>query len=168
MQSGQSFKTRKSESVMIVGSLENISTQVHQHPNIRAALAYLQDLNPTQIEDGRYPINDPAIFAIFQSYMTENPPEIVEVEGHRKFIDIYLMLEGSEQVGWIPTDRLGDLPEYDSAGDVWKMNVDKAQLSFVALEEGDAGILFPEDAHAAQFAVRSPGHARKVVMKVAV
>lgn len=153
---------------MIVGSLENVSIQVHQHANIRAALAYLQQLDPSKIEDGRYPVLDSDVFAILQSYLTENPSETIEVEGHRKFIDIYLMLEGSEQVGWVSTDHLDNLPEYDSEKDVWKKPVEKSQLSFVTLHEGDAAVLFPEDAHAAQFTSNKPGHARKVVMKVAV
>lgn len=153
---------------MIVGSLENVCIQVHQHANIRAALAYLKDIDPTQIEDGRHVVKDPEIFAIFQSYITEQPSESIEVEGHRKFIDIYLMLEGSEQVGWVSIDRLGDLPEYDSEGDVWKKPIEKTRLSFVTLHEGDAAVLFPEDAHAAQFMIDQPGHTRKVVMKVAV
>ena len=110
----------------------------------------------------------PDVFAILQSYLTENPSETIEVEGHRKFIDIYLMLEGSEQVGWVSTDHLDNLPEYDSEKDVWKKPVEKSQLSFVTLHEGDAAVLFPEDAHAAQFTSNKPGHARKVVMKVAV
>ncbi len=153
---------------MIVGSLENVCIQVHQHANIRAALAYLQHMDPAKIEDGRYPVVDPDIFAIFQSYMTENPSGTIEVEGHRKFIDIYLMLEGSEKVVWVSTDHLDNLPEYDSEKDVWKKPVETTHLSFVTLHEGDAAVLFPEDAHAAQFMVNKPGHARKVVMKVAV
>ena len=153
---------------MIVGSLESVCIQVHQHANLRAAFAYLKQMDPTQIADGRYTVMDPNIFAIFQSYMTEIPLESIEVEGHRKFIDIYLMLEGSEQVGWISTDHLGDLPVYDSEGDVWKKSVEKTKLSFVTLREGDAAILFPEDAHAAQFMTDVPDQTRKVVMKVAV
>lgn len=153
---------------MIIGSLKNVSNQVPQHTNIRAALNYLQNLDPTQIVDGRYPIVEPTIFAIFQSYETERLPKVIEVEGHQKFIDIYLMLEGSEQIGWIPIDHLGDLPEYDSQEDIWTKVVDKKQLSFITLHEGDLAVLFPEDAHAAMFIAGFPSLARKVVMKVAV
>lgn len=153
---------------MIVGSLENVSIQVRQHANISAALVYLEQMCPAEIEDGRHTVAAPDIYAIFQTYKTIQPSETIEVEGHRKFIDIYLMLEGSEQVGWVSTEQLGDLPVYDAVGDVWKKSIEKGQLSFVSLHEGDAAILFPEDAHAAQFILDDTGHARKVVMKVAV
>ena len=153
---------------MIVGSIESVSKQVHQFPNIRKALSYLKELEPSQIEDDRYSVIDPIIFAIFTTYLTERPLETIDVEGHRKFIDIYLMLEGSEQVGWISIDKLDDLSEYDEKGDVWKKQINKERLSFVTLHKGDAAVLFPEDAHAAQFAKGVPIHARKVIMKIAV
>jgi YhcH/YjgK/YiaL family protein len=153
---------------MIVGSLASVSRQIRQTPNIREALAYLQQIAPSSIEDGRYTIVDTKVIAIFQSCLTEELSPAVEVEGHRKYIDIYLMLAGSEQVGWVSIEHLDDLPAFNEEGDFWKKDVRKERLSFVTLHQGDAAVLFPEDAHAAQFAVGAPAPARKVVMKVAV
>jgi len=50
---------------MIVGSLENIRRQVNQLPNIREAFTYLVNLNPSQVEDGRYSVVDSKVLQRF-------------------------------------------------------------------------------------------------------
>jgi YhcH/YjgK/YiaL family protein len=153
---------------VIVGTLDTVRSQIAQTPNIQAALAYLRKLDPESVQDGRYPVLGEAVFAIIQSYQTQSLADAVEIEGHRKYIDIYRMLAGRERVGWTPLSKLAGLPDYDSQKDVWTKTVDASALSYLTLEPGDAAVLYPEDAHGAQFAVNAPASARKVVMKVAV
>ena len=153
---------------MIVGTLDSIQTQIVQRPSIMAALAYLQELDLETIQDGRYEVQDDRIFSIIQSYLTEMTADSVEVEGHRKYIDVYWMLAGSDQFGWIPTNKLEDLPKYDADKDVWKKVVKAPMLSYITLTQDDVAVLFPEDAHVAQLAVKEPATARKVILKVAV
>jgi biofilm protein TabA len=153
---------------MIVGTLETVQSQIAQTPNIQAALAYLRNFDPGTVEDGRYTVSKDTVFAIIESYDTESCGETVQIEGHRKFIDIYWLLSGSERVGWMPVNRLSATPAYDAQKDAWTEVVSASDLSYVTLERGDAAVLFPEDVHMAQMAVNSPMPARKVIMKVAV
>jgi YhcH/YjgK/YiaL family protein len=153
---------------MIVGTLETVQSQIAQTPNIQAALAYLHQFDPGRVEDGRYTVLGSAVFAIVQSYDTVPCDDTIEIEGHRNYIDIYWMVSGNEQVGWVPLNRLSDLPAYDDQKDAWAKVVKASVLSYVTLERGDAAVLFPEDAHAAQMAVDDAMPARKVIMKVAI
>lgn len=152
---------------MIAGTFDTVQSQIVQTPNVRAALAYLCKWPSELTQDGRHLVLGETVFAIIQAYDTQLCGDTVEIEGHRKYIDIYFMLEGSERVGWAPVNRLSDLPAYDPRKDVWTKTVNASILSYLTLERGDAAVLYPDDAHGAQFAVGVPAPVRKVVMKVA-
>jgi YhcH/YjgK/YiaL family protein len=153
---------------MIIGKLHDVLEQAHQSPNIALALDYLKNINPDEVPDGRYHVDGQSVVAIFSTFTTTVYADDVEVEGHRKYIDIYYLLSGNETIAWSLVDPMDDLLDYNEDNDVWKKVVKVADLNFFDVEKGDVAILFPSDAHAPQISKERPIEARKIILKVAV
>lgn len=86
------------------------------------------------------------------------------LEAHKEYIDIHLLLEGSEQIGWKPLRDVTDEQQpYDAATDC-ALYADRP-TSWATLRPGDFFIAFPEDAH---MPLVGTGRIRKLIGKVKV
>lgn len=101
-----------------------------------------------------------------QAYETEVAGELVEVEAHRKYIDVQYICAGVEMMGWLPLALATGLSTYNPDKDVTKGDVPAAELTPVQVRAGNAAIFYPEDAHAPKLAVGVPVPVRKIVLKV--
>ncbi|HPL69129.1 MAG TPA: YhcH/YjgK/YiaL family protein [Brevefilum sp.] len=153
---------------MIIGKLHDVIEQAHQSPNIARALDYLTSVNPDEIPDGRYLVDGQDVIAIFSRFTTTVYIDDVEVEGHRKYIDIYYLISGNETIAWASVDPMDASFDYHEDNDVWKKVEKVSDLNFFSVEKGDVAILFPSDAHAPQISKDHPIEARKIILKVAV
>jgi YhcH/YjgK/YiaL family protein len=89
---------------------------------------------------------------------------MARLEAHRRYIDIQLVLEGDEQMGWKPlADCHNPVSEHSEERDIRFFH--DAPASWVAVPPDHFCIFFPEDAHAPLVA---SGMVRKVIFKVAV
>jgi len=90
--------------------------------------------------------------------------EMAKLEAHRKYIDIQLVLEGDETMGWKPlTDCLNPVSDHSEERDIRFFH--DAPASYVPVPPDHFCIFFPEDAHAP---LVGTGTVRKVIFKVAV
>jgi biofilm protein TabA len=91
-------------------------------------------------------------------------PEDGRLETHEKYIDIHLILAGTDHMGWKPASRCR-LPagEYDRKADV-RFFTDKPEM-WLPVAAGSFVIFFPEDAHLPGI---SPERIHKVVVKIAI
>lgn len=151
---------------MIIGTINEISQQAFTHPNLSAALEFLKTYDHLSVVDGRYSVKGEDVIAIVQTYTTKMINATVEVEGHRKFVDIQYVADGYEVLGWTSIENLFDLPKYNEFEDVWSKVVEKKDIDYFRLNPGHAAILFPSDAHAPQLIDSAPGLVKKIVMKV--
>ncbi|MBF0313270.1 MAG: YhcH/YjgK/YiaL family protein [Oligoflexia bacterium] len=129
---------------------------------------------------GRYEITASAagsgIFALTQEYRpkvvdvdAENP--LCFIESHRRYVDVQLVVEGAECVGFAPTSLL--LPDVSNSYEEEK-DLDKwkgfAHLSFLPLRKGAFMIFFPWDAHMPSLnrdaTVTAAATVKKVVVKI--
>ena len=84
------------------------------------------------------------------------------LEMHRKYIDVHVLLGGTEKIGWRPIeDILTYSQDYDEASDCALSN-DTPQF-YVDMRPGDICIVYPEDPHAPAI---SDGAIRKLIGKV--
>jgi len=89
---------------------------------------------------------------------------MAKLEAHRKYIDIQLVLEGDETMGWKPlADCLNPVSEHSMEKDIRFFH--DAPASWIAVPPDHFCIFFPEDAHAP---LVGKGQVRKVIFKVAV
>ena len=120
------------------------------------------------VENGKYPLEDGA-YAAVSEYETK-PMATSKFEAHRKFIDVQLILSGSEIIGVCPTDGFSDadrLGEYNPDKDVEFFAV-RGDFEKLALSAGDFAILYPEDAHMPGVHETAPAQIKKIVLKIPV
>ena len=149
---------------MIVGRLENAGAAPGASPHLLRALAFLQGIDPAAIEAGRHVIDGDRLFAIVEDYTTL-PPIECRWEAHRKYIDVQVVVRGSERMGYLNLAHAVEREPYDPARDVAFF---EAGYDFVTVHAGMFALFGPEDVHAPRGAAGPPAPVRKIVVKVAV
>lgn len=148
---------------MILSTLSQSSRYAELHPLFRRVFDYIRDTDLYALAPGRYPIVGEDLFAIVEQ-VPGKAKEEARLEAHRKYIDIQLVLEGDEQMGWKPLeDCLNPVSEHSEEKDIRFFH--DAPASWVAVPPDHFCVFFPEDAHAP---LVSSGMVRKVIFKVAV
>ncbi|OGS83890.1 MAG: hypothetical protein A2061_05055 [Gallionellales bacterium GWA2_59_43] len=148
---------------MILSALSQSSRYASLHPLFQRAFDYIRDTDLFALAPGRYPIVDDDLFAIVE-HVPGKTKEMARLEVHRRYIDIQLVLEGDEQMGWKPlADCFNPVSEHSEEKDIRFFH--DAPASWVAVPPDHFCIFFPEDAHAPLVA---NGMVRKVIFKVAV
>ena len=146
---------------MIIDTLANGDRYAALHPRFAAAFAFLRDTDLAALEPGRHAVDGDALFAIVEACPGRTRAE-AKLECHRRYIDIQLVLDGVDEMGWKPLADCRD-PEtdYDAARDIRFFR--DAPASWIATPAGSFCLFFPEDAHAP---LVGPGTIRKVVVKI--
>jgi biofilm protein TabA len=133
------------------------------HPLFARAFAFLRETDLMAFEPGVHTVQGEAIFAIVEACPGRMRTE-AQLECHRRYIDIQLVLEGVDEMGWKPLAECMDpATEYDSKRDIRFFNDQPS--SWIATPPGAFCLFFPDDAHAP---LVSTGMIRKVVVKIAV
>jgi YhcH/YjgK/YiaL family protein len=148
---------------MILDRLSLAARYTPLHAGFAKALAFLSRTDLEQLPLGKYEIDGDHVYATI-ARSPGRTREQAQLESHRKYIDIQLVLQGVDQMGWKnlagcrqsvgPYDAERDFELFSDAPDAW---IDVAPGAFV--------IFYPEDAHAPLVSV---SELHKVVVKVAV
>ena len=86
------------------------------------------------------------------------------LEAHKAYLDIHIVLEGKERIGWKSiNDCAAPSKAYDEEGDY--MLFHEEPTSFVDLKPGQFAIVWPEDPHAPLI---GEGKVRKLIVKALV
>ena len=148
---------------MILSTLSQMGHYTSLHPLLPRALEFMRSTDLLALAPGVHNIIGEQLFAI-----VENVPgrrrEQAQLECHRKYIDIQLVLEGVDEMGWKPLhDCHKPVGDYSAEKDIQFFYDTPA--SWVATPPNSFCIFFPEDAHAP---LVSDGNIHKVIFKVAV
>jgi YhcH/YjgK/YiaL family protein len=148
---------------MIFSNISQSDRYAALHPLFQRAFDYIHDTDLFAIAPGRYNIVGDDLIAIVEKVQGKTK-EIAKLEAHRKYIDIQLVLDGDETMGWKPlADCLNPISEHSMEKDIRFFH--DAPASWIAVPPDHFCIFFPEDAHAP---LVSSGQVRKVIFKVAV
>ncbi|MDP3123597.1 MAG: YhcH/YjgK/YiaL family protein [Thiobacillus sp.] len=148
---------------MILDTLDQADRYSSLHPLFVQAFDYLRKTDLDALAPGRHAIDGERLFAIVETCAGRTRAE-AQLECHRRYIDIQLVLAGVDEMGWKPlADCMTPATEYDAARDI--RFFDDAPASWVATPSGAFCMFFPDDAHAPLI---SAGRIRKVVLKIAV
>jgi YhcH/YjgK/YiaL family protein len=153
---------------MLVTALENISRQAAVTPRLRKALDFLQNTQPAGLPIGRVEIDGADVYALVQAYETEPAGAEVEMEAHRKYIDVQYIASGEEMMAWAHLAALRNPTPYNPEKDVLHGMLPAGETTPVRVTAGQAAIFYPEDAHAPKLSVSSPCAVKKIVVKVRV
>jgi len=148
---------------MILANLSQSARYATLHPLFPRVFDYIRDTDLYALAPGRYPIVGDELIAIVE-HVPGRTREMARLEAHRRYIDIQLVLDGVDEMGWKPlADCYNPVSEYSEEKDI-QFFFD-APASWVATPPDAFCIFFPEDAHAPLVAA---GEIRKVIFKIAV
>lgn len=146
---------------MIIGKLEDSERIEGLHPAFKQIFDYIKSHDMLQVVPGKIDIaGDYAWISVAEAAMREIPDADIEI--HKAYIDIQVLLSGKESFGWkatrdLKTEKTAYIPESDIA-----FYSDKADL-FFTLSPGEFVIFFPEDGHAPCI---GEGKIKKLVAKI--
>jgi len=148
---------------MILAKLTAADRYAALHPLFAQAFQFLRSTDLKTLAPGKHDIQGEHLFAIVEACAGRTRAE-AQLECHRRYIDIQLVLEGIDEMGWKPVAECVDqVTDYDAARDIRFFN--DVPASWIVTPPGSFCIFFPDDAHAP---LVSAGMIRKVVVKIAV
>lgn len=148
---------------MILDTLSNLDRYATLHPLFPRVIAFIRSTNLNALSAGIYPIIDKQLFVIVEETQGRSRNE-AKLECHRKYIDIQLVLQGTDEMGWKPLAACQKpVSDYNEERDIQFFN-DEAD-SWISTPANAFCIFFPEDAHAP---LVSANRIRKLIFKIAV
>jgi len=153
---------------MILTTLNALSQQADLTPEFEKAIKFLSRPDLDDMPDGRVDIDGDKVYALIQTKPSIEIKDLIEVEGHKRYIDIHYISKGEEIIGWINSDGIEPAGAYQEIKDVWKTIVPKKNLTMAKLSTGLLMVCYPSDAHAPLLLEDECKLIRKYVMKVAV
>jgi YhcH/YjgK/YiaL family protein len=148
---------------MILDDLSNAARYASLHPGFREGFKFLARGDLAQLDTGKYELDGDRVFALINRDPGRGRGQ-ARLEAHRKYIDIQLLVAGSEEIGWRPMAHCREVAEkYDAARDI--MFFSDQPEAWINLPVGKFMIFYPDDAHAP---LASTGDNVKAVIKVAV
>jgi YhcH/YjgK/YiaL family protein len=148
---------------MILDILENAHRYLPLHKGFAKAVDFLLRSNLKKLPVGKYDIDGESVYAMV-SRDSGRRKEDALLETHEKYIDIQLVLAGTDTMGWKPKSLCKKpTSAYDEGEDI-QYFADEPD-TWVATKSGAFVIFFPEDAH---MPLISSEQLHKVVVKIAV
>ena len=146
---------------MILAALTEADRYAALHPLFARAFAFLRNTDLQALTPGKHDVSGEQIFALVEACQGRARAE-AQLECHRRYIDIQLVLEGVDEMGWKPLAECVDpATEYDAERDIRFFN--DAPSSWIATPPGAFCLFFPDDAHAP---LVSKELIRKVIVKI--
>jgi YhcH/YjgK/YiaL family protein len=148
---------------MILDILENAHRYLALNRGFSKAIEFLLRPELNELPVGKYEIDGNRVYAMVAKEPGRRK-EDAQLETHEQYIDIQLVLAGTDHMGWKPKssckhpageyDKEDDIQFFADVPDVW-----------LPTESGFFAIFFPEDAH---MPLISSGEVHKVVVKISV
>lgn len=147
---------------MIFDQISKINSYACLGDRIAKAIAYIQATDFSSLEIGKYTIDGTDIFAIVSEYQSK-PESDCKPETHKNFIDIQMVVSGSEYIGYAPLTNQTPSIEYNPEKDVMFFS---ESCSKIKLEPGLFSLFFPHDIHQPSIQIGEPDAVKKVVIKI--
>lgn len=134
------------------------------HPNLDLALEHITDGFLSSIGEMRVELKDSDVYVTRYTYETV-PAEESLFEAHKKYLDIHIMLEGSERVEIAPPEKLTEI-DGSEAKDFYSYRGEGDYK--LLLSPGDFLVVFPGDAHRIKMQANGPETVTKAVFKIRI
>lgn len=124
---------------------------------------FLSELDINNIKLGKRFLSD-CIYVNIEEYNTKDI-EVASFESHDKYIDIQLLLKGSENIYYASRDNLSVKIPYDEKRDIAFYSDGIQGYPYIKLDGTNFMMIYPHEAHAPQV---SSGNLSQKVLKVVV
>ncbi|MDA8174657.1 MAG: YhcH/YjgK/YiaL family protein [Nitrospiraceae bacterium] len=149
---------------MIVDTIDNWNLYFTKGSALYEGIDFIKNFSEAA-GDGRYEIRGQEIYAVVQSYETQQAAGR-KIESHKKFIDIQYILSGEEVMGWLPAAGLAELSAYSEENDILFYHQTNV-ITPIIMAPGIFAVFFPHDAHQPGCIYGQIAPVRKIVVKVA-
>lgn len=150
---------------MIFDNIKNNKNFSSLNKNFIKAFEFLKNNDLKSLAVGTYDIDGEKVFAMVQEYTTVNEEE-KKWESHEKYIDIQLIVNGQEIMGFAPINCL-EIKEDQTPENDMVFYEETSKGCNIKFASGDYAIFFPEDGHKPGCLSGQPSKVKKVVVKVA-
>ena len=134
-------------------------------PHLEDALARMEELERDGFPTGRYEF--PGGFLMIQRGETA-PADQGLYETHQKYLDVQYMIEGSEEMLYLPASDLAVEKPYDPQADIGFFTAKSGRGTAVQIWSGMCYVVFPEDGHMPCRHTGVPASYVKAVIKLPV
>lgn len=150
---------------MIVDNIDNLNTYVYMNKHMPKVLDFMHKNSLKDLASGEYEIDANNVCLKIQEYDTKMIDSTYP-ESHKMYIDLQIVLEGKEKIGY--ADLMDTIPfiPYDSVNDVefWT-----GKMEYFDAAYGRFFIFFPQDVHHPSIAAdNAPDKVRKAVFKLRI
>lgn len=154
---------------MIFGNLEFAHRYNFLNEKLQKCFAYIKENDLRTFENGIYHIEGEDLFVNIVEYTTTTI-ENRFFETHKKYIDLHLMLTGSEEIYLNFLQNMTIKEEYSEEKEMLLLegNSTSSGNSYVRLTDNDFLICYPEDAHCTGVQAGSPQTIKKAIFKIKV
>ena len=149
---------------MIFGNIHNLKEVPFLEEKVKECFEYAKNHNLVSYEEGSHEIDGERLFVNIVEYTTTKPEERFW-EAHKNYLDVHVMLQGTEQIDLNFIQNM-DVKEFVEKDDFLPMDGDKN--SSVILRDGDFLICYPSDGHRTAVAVQEPEKIKKEIFKVRI
>ena len=149
---------------MIFGNINNLEEFPVLEEQVKECFEYAKEQNLASFEKGSHEIDGERLFVNIVEYTTTAAKERFW-EAHRKYLDVHVMLHGTEQIDLNFIQNM-DVKEFVEKDDFLPMDGEKN--SSVVLRDGDFLICYPSDGHRTAVAVEEPEKIKKAIFKVRI
>ena len=149
---------------MIFGNIKNKEEFSFLEAGLKDCLEYACTHDLKALERGRHDIDGDRFFVNIVEYTTKATEESFW-EAHKKYLDVHVMLDGTEQID-INFIQNMEVKAFVDETDFLPMDGEKK--SHVVMEDGDFLVCYPNDAHRTAIAVGEPKQVKKAIFKVLI
>jgi len=148
---------------MIYATLAHIEGSKGLNPILDRAIDYVSAHDLSSLGVGRHEIEGSRLYVMVSEYETKDDREWI-LEAHRNYIDLQLVISGSELFLHAPLESIETTQEYSSETDCL-LGRSKSAVS-LPLSPGSCAVFFPWDAHKCCLPGKTKEKVRKLVFKV--
>ncbi len=146
---------------MIIDTINQLKEYEPLHDLFPLAVKFLKRADLADLPDGKHDISGDDIFAIV-ARANGKSAEDTQLEVHNKYIDIQVIISGTDSIGWKPRSACTNaVANYDQENDI-QFYTEKPD-AWIPVGPNQFAMFFPEDAHAPMV---SDGLLHKIVIKV--
>jgi len=148
---------------MILDSLKSAPIYFNLNSRFKEAFDFIEKNDLEGMEPGTYLLDGENLYMTIAEFDGKQP-ESAKLEAHRKYIDIQLVLQGQETMGWSTIENCkNESDPYNSEKDI--VFFTEKPTAYVSVHPKEFVVFFPEDGHAPGI---SNNRIKKVVVKVLV
>ncbi|MBR3804925.1 MAG: YhcH/YjgK/YiaL family protein [Clostridia bacterium] len=134
-------------------------------PGVSKVVEFLNSHDVLALENGKYDLGDDCVCKVME-YLTHDEPEEVLLEAHREYLDLQMVVRGTETFLFQAIDLGEPAISYDKKKDVEFYTA--PYHSSVVLDETNFALVFPNDLHVGNVTIEEESNVKKLVFKLKV